>query len=56
MYGASDRGYADFRERTIPDVGQTCVIVPICTENALRFSTRLGDGAPEVHLERAVPG
>jgi hypothetical protein len=29
----------------------TCVMVPIKTENRLRFSVRLDDGVPEVHLE-----
>jgi hypothetical protein len=28
-----------------------CVIVPLCTENALRFSARLDDGSPEVRFE-----
>jgi hypothetical protein len=28
-----------------------CVIVPICTENPLRFSARLGGEASEVHFE-----
>ena len=32
----------------------TCVIVPICTENVLRFSARLAEGAPEVRFERIV--
>jgi hypothetical protein len=32
-----------------------CVIVPLCTENWLRFSARLDEGAPEeVRFERAV--
>jgi hypothetical protein len=31
------------------------VIVPLCTENWLRFSALLHDGAPEVSFERAVP-
>jgi hypothetical protein len=52
MYGASDWGYADFRERTFPDVGQTCVLVPKKTENWLRFSARLDNGLPEVRFER----
>jgi hypothetical protein len=31
------------------------VIVPLCTENWLRFSARLGEGAPEeVSFERLV--
>jgi hypothetical protein len=29
-------------------------MVPICTENWLRFSARLDDGALEVRFERAV--
>ena len=30
-----------------------CVIVPLCTENVLRFSARLDEGAPEeVRFER----
>jgi hypothetical protein len=28
------------------------VIVPLCTENWLRFSARLDEGAPEVSFER----
>jgi hypothetical protein len=32
------------------------VIVPLCTENRLRFSARLDDGAPEVRFERIVMG
>jgi hypothetical protein len=31
-----------------------CVMVPIQTENRLRFSVRLEDGALEVRFERAV--
>jgi hypothetical protein len=30
-----------------PDVGRLCVMVPKCTEDWLRFSARLHDGAPE---------
>ena len=35
-----------------PEIELACVIVPKKTENWLRFSARLGDGAPEVRLER----
>jgi hypothetical protein len=35
-----------------PDVGRLCVIVPLCTENALYFSAKLADRVPEVRLER----
>jgi hypothetical protein len=31
-----------------------CVIVPLCTENELRFSAVLHDGALEVRFELAV--
>jgi hypothetical protein len=38
-----------------PDVGRLCVIVPLCTENRLRFSAALEDGAlPEVRFERVA--
>jgi hypothetical protein len=33
-----------------------CVIVPICTEKALRFSAYLGSGKPEVRFEWIVWG
>jgi hypothetical protein len=33
---------------------RTCVIVPKKTENALRFSARLDEGAPQVRFERIV--
>jgi hypothetical protein len=36
------------------DETSTCVIVPICTENRLRFSARLDDRTAEVRFERAV--
>jgi hypothetical protein len=39
-----------------PEMEFTCVIVPIRTENRLRFSALLHDGAPEVRFERAVHG
>jgi len=29
-------------------------MVPLCTENRLRFSVQLDEGDPEVRLERAV--
>jgi hypothetical protein len=32
--------------------GITCVIVPLCTENVLRFSAVLHDVAPNVRFER----
>jgi hypothetical protein len=32
------------------------VLVPECTENVLRFSALLHDGAPEVSFERVVSG
>jgi hypothetical protein len=35
------------------EIVRTCVIVPLCTENVLRFSARLLDGTPEVRLELA---
>jgi hypothetical protein len=44
------------RAHPFPDVGWICVLVPLCTENGLRFSARLADGTPEVHLERVVSG
>ena len=53
-HGASDRGYADLRENPFPAVGKLCVIVPLCTENGLRFSARLAEGAPEVRFEWIV--
>ena len=33
-------------------MGIVCVLVPICAEILLRFSTRLEDGAPTVRFER----
>ena len=39
-----------------PEMARTCVIVPLCTESRLRFSTRLDDGVSEVRFERAVQG
>jgi hypothetical protein len=45
---------AKFREAPFPDVGHLCVIVPLCTENVLRFSVRLDDGAPAVRFERVA--
>ena len=47
-------GSLNFAEHDFPDVGRLCVIVPLCTENRLRFSTRLDNGSPEVRLEREV--
>jgi hypothetical protein len=44
---------AKFVERTFPDVGRLCVMVPKKTENRLRFSVRLADGTPEVRFELA---
>jgi hypothetical protein len=38
-----------------PEIDMACVIVPVCTENWLRFSARLDDSAPEVSFERAIP-
>jgi hypothetical protein len=38
------------------EVARPCVIVPVCTENELRFSARLGDRDPTVRFERAVAG
>jgi hypothetical protein len=35
------------------EIVRTCVIVPLCTENVLRFSANLLDGTPEVRLELA---
>jgi hypothetical protein len=40
----------------LPDVGRLRMLVPICTENWLRFGVRLDDEAPEVSFERAVAG
>ena len=37
-----------------PEKELTCVMVPIRTENALRFSARLDDGAQEVRFEWVV--
>ena len=44
-----DRGYADFRELSFPDVGRLCVIVPLRTESRFRFSATL-DQEVEVEL------
>ena len=43
---------ANFGEHPFPDVGWICVIVPLCTENVLRFSAVLHDVAPSVRFER----
>jgi hypothetical protein len=61
MPKSANRGYAGSCNRTpentyFPDVGKLCVIVPLCTENVLRFSVQLDDEAPEVRFERAVAG
>jgi hypothetical protein len=37
---------------TLERSGSSCVIVPIKTENWLRFSARLHEGAPPVRFER----
>jgi hypothetical protein len=37
-----------------PEIELACVIVPLCTENALRFSAILDEGAPEVRFEKIV--
>ncbi len=37
-----------------PEVELACVLVPECTENVLRFSVRLDEGAPQVRFERIV--
>ena len=39
-----------------PEIELVCVLVPIRTENRLRFSARLDDGDPKVRFERAVCG
>ena len=58
-----DWGYADFHEKVVhrkfrehpfPDVGKLCVMVPVMTENWLRFSARLDEGDPEVRFELAL--
>jgi hypothetical protein len=36
------------------EIASTCVLVPECTENVLRFSARLAEGAPEVRFEWIV--
>jgi hypothetical protein len=41
-------------EQTFPDVGRLCVLLPIRTENRLRFSVHLDDGVPEVRFERVA--
>jgi hypothetical protein len=33
---------------------RTCVMVPIKTESMLHFSVHLGDGVPEMRLERVA--
>jgi hypothetical protein len=45
-----------FGEFSVTEESITCVMVPVRTENALRFSARLDDGAPKVRLERALGG
>jgi hypothetical protein len=37
-----------------PEIELACVIVPLCTENVLHFSVHLGDGVPEMRLERVA--
>ncbi len=37
-----------------PHIAMTCVLVPIRTENLLRFSAQLDDGVSEVRSERAI--
>ena len=37
-----------------PEIELAWVMVPLCTENWLRFNARLDDGASEVRFERAV--
>jgi hypothetical protein len=39
-----------------PKIELACVMVPIRTENRLRFSALLHDGALDVRFDRAVPG
>ncbi len=39
-----------------PEMQFTCVMVTIRTENALRFSSRLDNSAPEVRFEPAIAG
>ena len=41
-----------FGEFSVQNETSTCVIVPIRTENSLRFSVNLGDGARKVRFER----
>jgi hypothetical protein len=41
----------NFPEQTFPDVGRLCVLVPLCTENRLRFSATLGQ-EPRVEVVR----
>jgi hypothetical protein len=36
------------------EVWRDARIVPLCTENGLRFSAHLGSGEPEVRFERIV--
>jgi hypothetical protein len=48
--------WTNFREHPFPDVGRLCVMVPLCTDNRLRFSARLDEGAPEVRFEWVVVG
>jgi hypothetical protein len=49
-----DAGNGFPRTPTFPDVGRLCVIVPLCTENWLRFSAVLHDVAPDVRFEKIV--
>jgi hypothetical protein len=37
-----------------PEIEMACVIVPIRTENRLRFSVHLGSGEPEVRFKWIV--
>ena len=39
-----------------PKIELACVMVPICTQNWLRFTARLDDEAPEVRFERTGLG
>ena len=42
---------ANFGEFPFPDVGKLCVMVPVFTENWVRFSTRLDDVTQTVRFE-----
>jgi hypothetical protein len=46
--GTFSYGLRNFGEHPFPDIGRLCVMVPIRTENWLRFSARLDEGDPEV--------